>query len=173
LVVLCVLCFLSSAAIKAEAPFAENEVKAACLYHFAQFVKWPASAFENPGAPLVIGVLGGDPFGGALEKVIAGETVDSRKLVVKRSRRLEDLKGCHILFIGQTEAGRLPEITAALQGSSALTVSDIPQFCKQGGMIVILIERGKVVFEINAAAARLAGVRLSSQLLKIARKIVD
>lgn len=167
------LWFCCATIILAEAPYTESEVKATCVFHLAEFVKWPTSAFESDSAPMIIGIMGSDPFNGALDKVIQGETVNSRKLVIRRSRQAEDMKGCQIVFIGQSEAGRLTDLVAGLQSANILTVSDLPQFCKQGGMIVILIERGKVVFEINAGAARHAGLRLSSQLLKIARKIVD
>ena len=170
---LVVFCLISLALVCAEGPLAENDAKALYVYHFAQFTNWPAGAFETDSSPLVIGILGADPFGGALDQVIKGETVDKRKLLIRRSGNVNDLKGCNILFIGQNEAGRLAQIIASLQGTNVLTVSDIPQFCRQGGMIGIQTEKGKVIFEINVGAARRAGLRLSSQLLKLARKIVD
>src|SRR5438445_13746410 len=78
----------------------EYQVKAACLLNFAQFIEWPATSFSDSGTPITVGVLGDDPFGRALEQTFQDETVQGRKLVVTRSRQIEDLKTCHLVFIG-------------------------------------------------------------------------
>src|ERR1700744_5696046 len=77
----------------------EYQVKAAFLYNFVQFVKWPAGAFPSPDAPLCIGVLGDDPFNGALEDIIRGESVDGHKLMVKHASSLDDLRDCQLIFV--------------------------------------------------------------------------
>lgn len=159
----------------AEAP-AENagsgeyQVKAAFLYNFAKFVKWPDRAFSGPDAPFVIGVLGEDPFGDALD-TIKGKTVKGRTVLVKRLDGIRDGKSCHILFISSSESGRVKEILNSLIGSPVLLVGDMERVAQRGGMINFIIDRNKVSFEVNAEAARKAGLTISSQLLKLARTV--
>ena len=151
------------------AGYSVQQVQAAFLFNFAQFVKWPPNAFADSSSPLTIGVLGANPFGGTLESTIRGETIDGRRMAVKYSRRPEDLRGCQIVFISKSEAGRLGAVLNALQNSSALTVSDIPRFSDQGGMINFLIEGGQVKFAINTRPAKNAGLQISSKLLRLAK----
>lgn len=149
----------------------EYQVKAACLFNFAQFVEWPAATFANPKAPIIIGVLGDDPFGPALEQIVRGETINDRKLVVARSRSLEELKSCHLLFISKSEKGNLDQILSSLNAASILTISETDQFARRGGVINFFLESNKVRFEINAEAARRNGLKISSQLLKLGKVV--
>jgi hypothetical protein len=150
------------------APAHEYQVKAICLFNFAHFVEWPASAFPSAQTPLVIGVLGPDPFGTFLDEALRDEKAGGRALVVQRYRRLEDIGLCHILFIGPSESGRLEQITARLEGRSILTVSDAEGFALRGVMIRFLTENNKVRLKINLGAAKAAGLTLSSKLLRSA-----
>ena len=149
--------------------FSEYEVKAAYLFSFMQFVEWPASASTNADAPILIGVLGEDPFGSSLDETIKGETIDGRPLAIKRKRQIADLKDCHLVFVSRSEKARLREILGALQGCSALTVSDVEQFCRNGGMIGLINERGRIRFEINQQAAERSNLKISSELLRLGR----
>src|SRR2546430_8821073 len=90
----------------------EQDRRPACLFKLAEFVDWPAQAFPAPQAPLVIGILGADPFGKTLDEIVKDEVVKNRKLVVQRYQRLDEIKTCHILFISQSEAGHVDEILA-------------------------------------------------------------
>ena len=147
----------------------EYQVKAAFLYNFAKFVDWPGDAFGNTNAPLVIGVIGDDPFGGALDQAINGKTINGRPLVVRRLRWGQDLRSCHIIFISSSERQRLPQIIQSLKGASVLTVGDMGQFNQQGGIINFILEANKVRFEINSSAAGQARLRISSKLLSLAK----
>lgn len=149
----------------------EYQVKAVFLFNFLQFVEWPAEAFSDPGAPLQIGVLGDDPFGPALDEAIKDETVQGRRLVVRRSQHLEDLQDCQLLFISKSENRRADEILSRLGSRPVLTVSEINGFARQGGVIAFYPEGKKVRFEINPATARHAGLKLSSQLLGLGRVV--
>jgi hypothetical protein len=149
--------------------FREYEVKAAFLLNFLQFVDWPATSVTNTAAPLVIGVLGEDPFGSVLDETIKGETVQGRPLQVKREKKVAHLKDCHLVFITRSERGQLKESLRELRDSPTLTVSDLEAFCKQGGMIGLLSESGKIRFEINQAAAEAGGLKISSKLLRLGR----
>ena len=147
--------------------YSEYEVKATFLFHFVQFIKWPSAS----GSQMTIGILGDDPFGGALDKIIQGESVDGRKLVIKRSRRVDDLKGCQIVFIANSAQGGINANLAGLAGTNALTVGEQEGFVKQGGMIGFTSGGEKVRFEINTAAAQRAGIEISSRLLKLASRV--
>ena len=144
----------------------EYQLKAAFLYNFSQFVDWPTEAFPEAETPMVIGVIGEDPFGAYLDEIVHGEQVNNRPLIVQRYRQVEEIKICHILFVSRSEAARLEEIFARLKGRTTLTVGDIEGFAKQGGMIRFVTEKNKVRFRINLEAAKAAKLTISSKLLK-------
>lgn len=150
----------------------EYQVKAAFLYSFAKFVEWPADAFVHLQAPIVVGIVGRDPFGHALDGMIFGKTVNGRGFQVKRLEIGPELRGCHILFISSSEKNNLAHIFESLKGSSVLTVGETEQFVQSGGAIQLLLQDNKVRFEINVAAAALARLKVSSKLLALARSVV-
>ena len=146
----------------------EYKLKAAFLFNFTKFVDWPPTAFADATSPVVIGVLGDDPFDGALEDVIRGRTANGHPLTIRRSRRVEDLQGCHVLFICASEKSRQAQITASLKGSAVLTVSDTEEFLASGGMIKVTLVDRKPRLAIDAAAAERAGLKIQAQLLELA-----
>ncbi len=146
----------------------EYEVKAAYLSHFARFVEWPAETFDGDAGPLVIGVLGDDPFEGALEQQIGKLRVSGRDLVIKRGPRLEALGRTQILFISASESLRLPKILAGVSGHPVLTVGDTEGFAARGGIVNFTIRNHRVRLEINVERAKAAQLKISSQLLKLA-----
>ena len=150
----------------------EYEIKAEFVYRFALFVEWPASAFGTSTSPLVICVLGDDPFGPALETV-EGRTARGRTVVVRRFDGLEDLGECHILFISSSERERLADVMEFLGSSSVLTVGEMEDFAERGGIINLTVARNNVRFEINLGAGDRAGLQLSSQLLDLAVDIIS
>lgn len=149
-------------------PSREYQIKAVFLFNFTQFVEWPDSVFHEPQVPLVIGILGEDPFGSYLDETIVGEEMSDHPLVIRRYGRIEEIKICHILFISQTETDHLEEIFASLKGRSILTVGDAASFTKQGGMIQFVTEQNKIQLQINAEAARGVDLTISSKLLRLA-----
>ena len=150
----------------------EYQVKAVFLFNFTQFVQWPANAFPEEQAPLVIGVLGDDPFGLFLDETVQGERVNGHPLVVRRFLSAEDAKPCHILFINWGKGDRLKQILADLKGRSVLTVSDAADFARQGGMVRFFTENNKIRIRINLEATKAADLTISSKLLRFA-EIVD
>ena len=155
----------------AQRTFDEREIKATFLFNFAQFVEWPAASFADPRAPLVVGVLGDDPFDTVLDAVIRGEVIKNRPLVVTRFRRVEDIVVCHILFISSSEASRYSRILEVLQGRPILTVGDADGFATSGGMIRFITEKSHIRLRINLGVARDAGLTISSQLLRVAEVV--
>lgn len=150
----------------------EYDVKAAFLYNFIAFTEWPAEAFDSPASPVVIGVLGKDPFGSSLEAMMSGERVKDRPLVVWRAARIEDLKRCHILFISSSEAKQLGEILSRLKTRPILTVSDIAGFAEAGGAVGFSTT-GSVKLTVNPAALQTARLTLSAKLLRLARVLAQ
>ena len=158
---------LAAPAVRAETALsAEYQLKAVFLFNFAQFVEWPAQAFPDPKAPLVIGVLGKDPFGPYLDDLVSGEKIGDRALVIRRYSRPEELAGCHILFISRSEARNLDTIVARLKEQSVLTVSDADTFTRQGGMVRFVMENGKIRLRINVDAAKSSHLSISSKVLR-------
>jgi hypothetical protein len=149
----------------------EYQVKAAYLLNFTKFVEWPATAFSAPDTPITICVLGEDPFGPALDRIVEGESVNGRAVRARRSVPEANPQGCHVVFISRSERTAIAQIVSDLRGSRVLTVSEVPGFAGAGGMIDFIIEEGKVRFYINAAAAQAAGLTLSSRLLRVASAI--
>jgi hypothetical protein len=146
----------------------EHQVKAVFLFNFTRFVEWPQNAFPDAQAPLSICVLGADPFGSYLDDVVRGETVQGRPLVVSRLRAAEEGASCHILFVSNSESARLAEVQAALQGKPVLSVSDLPGFIADGGIVRFETVSGKIRLSINPGAAKRAGLTVSSKLLRSA-----
>ena len=159
-----------AAPLRAQA-FKEYDVKAAFLYHLAEFVEWPPEAFPAAENPLVIGVLGVDPFGKSLDEVVKNEEVKNRKLKVQRFRSMEEVKTCHILFISQSEAGRLDQIFSSLKDRKILTVGDTEGFALRGGIVRFLTEKNKIRLRINIEAAKAASLTISSKLLRAAEVV--
>lgn len=145
------------------------QVEAVFLFNFTQFVDWPPQAFADPGAPIVIGVLGSDPFGAALDEVVRGEAVKGHPLVIRRAQRIEELADCQILFISRSERARMRPVLATLKGRNVLTVSDLDEFANEGGMICFVVVDNKVRLRVNPDAAKAAGLTLSSKLLRVAQ----
>jgi hypothetical protein len=148
----------------------EQQIKAAFLYNFVKFVDWPAEFLPETGNVISICVFNDDPFYEALE-TIRDKTVKGRRLVIRRLDAVKDLESCHVAFIGQTEVRRLPQVMQSLQNSSVLTVGETERFAHSGGIINFVVEKNKVRFEINVDRAERARLKLSSQLLSLARVV--
>jgi YfiR/HmsC-like len=150
----------------ASAALSEHRLKAVFLFNFTRFVEWPPSAFPAVDAPFVIGVFGQDPFGSDLDDVARGETVNGRRLLVKRVRTMQDAAACQLLFIPESERANIDEILAALTHSNTLTVSDLDGSAQRGAMIRLITDHDKIRMRINVEAARAAGLTISSKLLR-------
>ncbi|MGN6554477.1 MAG: YfiR family protein [Verrucomicrobiota bacterium] len=156
---------LSSASAQASREYA---LKAVFLLNFTRFVEWPASAFPQTNSPIVIGVLGSDPFGRALDDVVKGEVVEGHPVIVERYQSMAELKPCQILFISMSEQSRWPEIRDALKGQPVLTVSEMENFAPVGGMIRLYkSSQNKIRLRINLDAVKAEHLKISSKLLNV------
>jgi hypothetical protein len=151
-------------------PLSEYQVKAAFLFNFAKFIEWPSSNWAD-GNALVLCVVGDDPFGADLIRVVAGQSVRGQMILIRKNRFGEDLRGCHILFISDSEKAHVGQILAGLQGHPVLTVSDIDGFAQAGGVMQFVTEQSRVRFLVNLEAASQAKLRINSKLLALARVI--
>ena len=151
----------------------EYEVKAAFIYNFAKYVRWPEASTSEARKPFVIGVIGRDPFGQALDDAIRGQSLQGRAVSVKRFGKVEEIADCDILFISSSEKNNLPRILEVLHEAPVLTIGDMDRFAERGGMINLTTEEKRVRFEINVEAAERAGLKPGSQLLRLARIVAD
>jgi len=157
---------------RGQSPPSEYEIKAAFLYNFAKFVDWPPEAFSGPHDPIVLGIVGEDPFGASLDAMVFGKTVNGRGLVVKRISEGPELRSCHILFISASHQKHLARILESLKGSGVLTVGEADRFTESGGAIRFVLDENRVRFEINLDVTARARLKLSSKLLALARRVI-
>ena len=154
-------------------PSPEYHVKAAFLYNFAQFVNWPANAFESEKDPIVLCVYGKDPFGSVLDDTVRGKTLGNRNFLVRRPGNSKELAGCHVAFIADVSTNQLKDVLSTLDGSKVLSVGEDPNFAAQGGDIQFVIDHDHVRFLINIDSVNRASFRISSKLLALAKIIHD
>jgi hypothetical protein len=149
-------------------PSREYQLKAVFLFNFTQFVEWPPASFETSESPLIIGVLGENPFGAYLEQTVSDEKVNGHPVSVRYFDNEKEAQTSHILFINITETKKRKEAINALRGKNILTVSDAPDFTKLGGMIRFFNQVNKIKLQINLSASKESELVLSSKLLKLA-----
>ena len=173
LIVAVLLCLSTTAGINAQssdsAGSSEYLIKAGFIYNFAQLVQWPPTAFSQADSPIVIGILGTDPFGELIDRVVQNKKLDGRNLIVRRLKRGASLKDCQILFVGSSEAAHLDEILQSTKTLPILTIGEMPGFAMRGGIINLTVEGNKIRFEVNIEAAKQANLNISSRLLALAR----
>lgn len=145
----------------------DYQAKSRFLINFAQFTEWPPAAFPDEKAPLIIGLLGADPFGQSLDKLVENELVRGHRLHVLRYRRVEEIKSCHILYIAESEESRLDDIVRSLKEKPVLTVSEIENSVMRGVIIRMRTENKKVCLAINLESAKAANLVLKSKLLRL------
>ena len=158
---------LSLALTSAHAAPSEYELKAAFIYQIARFVEWPGTPV-NTGAPLQLCVLGGNPFGPALEN-IRGKPVGERKMEVSLLDMNAGTRECAMLFIAAPAEKYLERIIALSRGTGMLTIGDTQGFARRGVMVNFFQQDGKIRFEVNLEATRQGGLKISSKLLSLAR----
>ena len=152
----------------------EYLIKAGFIFNFAKFVEWPTSAFAQPDSPIVIGILGTDPFGTIIDQIVQDKKIGARGFVVKRLKwgsDVKDLKDCKILFVSASEKAHMDELLQIVKGLPVLTVGETPGFAERGGVIRFVLEDNRVRFEVNVEAAHQAELTISSRLLTLARII--
>jgi hypothetical protein len=146
----------------------EYGLKSVFLYQFCRFMEWPDSAFSSPNDPLIIGVVGDDPFGSLLKEAVEGETYHGRPIRIEHYRGPRDIRRCHLLFVSRSEVDQMAEILSAVAGKSVVTVGETDGFLDRGGMIALTADRNRVRLRVNTSSLRAANVDVSSKLLRVA-----
>ncbi len=150
----------------------EYDLKAVLLFNLTRFVEWPPATFADPESPLIIGVLGQDPYGHTLDEVVRTERYGTHRILVVRYRTVEAAESCQILFVCSNEQANLPGILRDLAGRPILTVGEFDSFATGGGMIRLFQNaQGKIRLRINLAAVRASGLNISGKLLRVAETI--
>ena len=151
----------------------EYDVKAAFLLNFARFFEWPASSFEHPGSPFRIAVVGRDPFGASIDRIVAGKSIEGHPVIVVRMPWGPGLREAHIVFFSDSERKRTAEIPSLLKDCPALAVGDTGGFASHGGHVGFYLDQGRVRFEINPAAVKRSRLTVSSRLLALGKIVKD
>jgi hypothetical protein len=150
----------------------EDSVKAAFVYNFSKFVEWPDNAFAGPDAAINICVIGENAFAAVLKEAVRDKTVKGRPLAVRDNVSLGELSSCRVIYIPASEQRRLDDVLGHVGRLPILTVGDADSLAAVGGIIGLTTEESRVHFEVNLGAARRAGLKLGSQLLKVATRLV-
>ncbi len=166
-----ILCMLNYSDIShaASKKAKEYQVKAVFLYNFANFIKWPQTAFTNQQTSFNICILGRDPFKQNIDKMIKNEQVDKRAVRVKRIKNIKSVDRCQILFICKSEAANFTTILNIIRKHPILTVSDIKNFVERGGMIQFFKHRKRIRFYISPDILKKSGLYASANLLRVAK----
>ena len=167
-----VLFWTTSAPSRAQEAVSEPVLKAAFIYNFAKFVEWPADAYRGSGDRFQICLYGIDSVSEALNS-IAGQMVGPRKIEIQTLAPGDNPVDCQVAYIGQSERPKLRQALNKMADLTVLTIGDMPSFAEQGGMINLRKVGGKIRFQINLAAARRSGLRISSRLLRLAQIVAS
>jgi hypothetical protein len=143
------------------------------VFNFAQFTEWPDDVFASPEAPFVIGILGGDPFGEFLDQLVTGEKIHNHPIVIRRFSSEEEASSSNLLFVSRDFPFAGMYLHGLSEGKQVLTVSEAPGFAETGGVIGFYNENDEVKFEVNMDALRKSRLKLSSKVLRLARRCCD
>ncbi len=145
----------------------EYELKAAFLYNFTQFVRWPDSSFSAPDSPFQLCIVGEDPFGKTLDDLVTTEYVDNHPIVVRRIRDVENTSLCHMAFVSAKTSIPFESVLETIGDRPVLVVGDLPDIAEKGGTIAFRVVNNRIRVEVNLASARTANLRISSKLLRL------
>jgi hypothetical protein len=151
----------------------EHTVKAVFLYSFGRYVEWPKTSFAAAKSPFVIGILGEDWFGGALDEIAKKRTIQGRAIVVKRFATPGAYKStCHILFVSRSlTADQQTATIAKTSGKPVFVVGETPGFAEHGGTANFVTDADRVSIEINVDSAHRARLRVDARLLSLAKRV--
>ncbi len=147
--------------------FAEHEVRAAYLYNFSLFVRWPDSAFDNRDSEFRYCVLGDRKLAETLSRVLRGETVRGRNLRLMRAEIPDQWRRCHLLYLDGSVQGMLPRLLQAIQGAPVFTVGEYSQLVEAGAMAALARKGRRIKPVIHRQRVEDAGIRVSSKLLRL------
>ena len=151
----------------------EYEVKAAFLYNFTKFVAWPG---RRPADTVQVTVYGSeDPFGSSLRELLRSTSGGGSRFELARAHSLDDaqLDSSDVVFVTRSARSDAAAIVDKFAGRPVLIVADSEGLIEEGVTINLVLEGRKVRFDVNLESARAGELRLSSQLLRLARRVLD
>ncbi len=170
----CSLCLAWAPRLGAQtATSKEYEIKAAFIYRLTQFMEWPTNRFSSSSEPITLCIVGQDPFGSAIDTVLKNQKIGVRDFQIKRLAASANTghTNCHLLFMGASAASETGKIVSALRDQAVLTVGEEEEFTRKGGHVRLFIQDNKLRFEINVAAFERSGLKLHSQVMKLATRV--
>jgi hypothetical protein len=147
------------------------EIQAAFLVKFCSYVTWPEERFSTPESPVIVGIIGRDPFGSKIDKIARSSRAGERNIEIRRCTDISSVGRVHILFIAPSETDRLQKIVSDIPANSVLLVSNIPGFLESSGMVNFVVVSQKIRFNISRTNSENAGLMISSKLLSVAHEI--
>jgi hypothetical protein len=151
----------------------EYQVKAAFLFHFAQFVDWPPGLMNNSDSPLILCIFDDEPSRQDFQSTIEGKAIGARVLHIRQISQSQEVQGCNILFLSRDEVQRQTAILRSLRGMPVLTVGETDDFLSNGGMIRFHLDQDKIRFDINLDGAESSHLKISSRLLLLATSVTQ
>ena len=148
----------------------EAQVKGAFLAKFAGYVNWPPGALGAADDPLLLCVIGRDPFGADFDGVTARQRVDQHPIMVRRLDSTAGAARCHIAFLGGSAKQSTAAMLEALSGQPILTITD-GSLGTGRGMVHFALKDGRVRFHIDDALAARANLSISARLLDLALSV--
>jgi hypothetical protein len=145
-----------------------NEIESAMLYNFTKFVAWPDSALGASGVPVIVGILEDDGLFPVLEAALRNKAVYGHPIVVRRLDTSAAARSCAVLFVGASNRKEISRIVESVGRSPVLTIGELVQFSRLGGVVAFIRDGNRIRFEINLDAADRAGLQVSSKLLRLA-----
>ncbi len=164
------LALAAGGSVRAQTAAPEYAVKATFLYKFAPFVTWPLADLDGAASPLLVCVVGEDPFGAFLDQAVAGQKVDQHPITIRRMKAADRTSGCHILYLGGSPTQSVAQGLAALRGAHVLTVTDAANGGERG-VVHFVVEANRVRFHVDDQAAAQNGLAISSKLLSLALSV--
>lgn len=149
----------------------ERSVKAAFVYKFLGYTEFPASAFSDPGAPLLIGVVGSDEMAAELGRIVAGRSINNRPTVVRPFREGEPTGAVHLLFVAGADSARAARVLRQVPPGPVLLVTECGNGLQLGSIINFRVVEERVRFDVSLEAADRNNIRLSSRLLTVANHV--
>jgi hypothetical protein len=147
----------------------EQAVKAGVIFNITKFTVWPSDTNSQSDA-FNLCHFGHDDLGGAIE-ALSANAVRGKPLVIKRILKDDDIKTCHIAFVSKDSQKNIEETLLKLRSLPILTISDSPDFIKQGGMVGLIRNGKRVGVEVNLKAVKAANLHIGAQLLKLAKRV--
>ena len=145
----------------------EYELKAVFLYNFTQFVDWPSGSFTSAESPIVIGVIGENPFGTYLEETVAGEKANGHPVIVRYYHVADEITDCQIVFLNLPEGKKRRHSRTGLNRQLTSSITHTPAFLKYAGMPRFFTTNNKMQLEVNREAVKTAGRVMSWKGLRL------